>query len=362
LLILGSLSGPVYGIPRAAPMKQTVKDPLEQLGSLFSDLESTPPQFRYHPRRAEILLRIAEWLETNIRPGQLYDLAAVNPHPVWKLIEGRLLRLLSQLESSPQNDPPRVWQWYNSGVIITAPALTLALDLVPVPRPFGWPEPAGLSDRIASRIDGLLVTHPHPDHYDRFLVHACLRHGKPVYLPAVLSSDWTRQPHLHLLPVERKSRGRVGPATFTAHPALHVWRDSPAEVPSLCYEVQLPGSFNLIFTGDADYTRPLEPESPPVDWLFVTWRSPNASFDPGDPAARGRPADALRAAADRLHPAAVILEHYAELEHIYQGYPASLDLAVEQIRQVPATDCLFWAEVASPPRHGLHKQEKGDTR
>lgn len=320
------------------------------LADLFRRLDEAPPVFGFHPVRAQILLEIGQWLEAHIRPEGYFDLQHISPNPVWELIQNRLLKRLEQIQSFGLSDQPRIWQWYNSGVIICAGHWRLAFDLVPIPRAFGWAEPPGLTEKLADTIDMLFVTHGHPDHFDHRLAQACLRRGKPVYLPESLAENWPHGIQPQFLSLEKESYEERDNISFVSRPGIHVWRDTPEEVPSIYYEVEAPDRLRLIFTGDLDYSRSLSSPAGKVDWLFVTWRSPNARYEPGHPEAIGTPADALRLAVNQVQPAAVILEHYGELEHIYQSYPASLDIAVEQIKAIPGTDCLFWGETAAPPR------------
>ncbi|HIE10269.1 MAG TPA: MBL fold metallo-hydrolase [Kiritimatiellae bacterium] len=324
---------------------------LSRLADCFSRLDNHPPRFRPSPPRSAALLEIGAWLERHVRPQARYDLAALNPHPVWNIIMQRLQRLLERLRRAAGQAGTVVWQWYNSGVLITSRGTVIALDLVPCPRPFGWREPPGLTAQLAELLDVLLITHAHPDHYDRKLVSLCLQRGKPVILPADPAGARDPAPHALFLSGEEGFCEEIQTVRVSVKRALHVWREHFEQVPSLYYDLLLPDGTRMLFMGDGDYTRSLDEAPPAIDWLFVTWRSPNADYEPDEPAAKGSPADALAAAAQVLRPAAVILEHYAELEHVYQGYPASLNLAVEQIQAVPGTDCLFWGEHAVPPRH-----------
>jgi len=330
---------------------QDVQDAeLSRLADCFSRLDNHPPRFAPSPPRSATLLEIGAWLERHVRPQARFDLAALNPHPVWNIIMQRLQRLLADLKSTGDAPGTTVWQWYNSGVLITSGGTVIALDLVPCLRSFGWREPSGLTDELADLLDMLLVTHPHPDHYDRTLVSACLERNKPVILPADLAADWNREQNALFLSGDEDFCEEIKRVRISVKRAIHVWREHYDEVPSLYYDLLLPDGIRLVFMGDGDYTRSLDDAPAEIDWLFVTWRSPNADYEPDEPGAKGSPADALAAAATALRPAAIILEHYAELEHIYQGYPASLDVAVEQIRAVAGSDCLFWGEHAVPPR------------
>ena len=47
----------------------------------------------------------------------------------------------------------------------------------------------------------------------------------------------------------------------------------------------------------------------------------------------------------RVKPRNVIHEHYAELKHVYDGFPASYDIALElQSKMAVPSEILFWGE------------------
>ncbi len=95
-----------------------------------------------------------------------------------------------------------------------------------------------------------------------------------------------------------------------------------------------------------DYTREFEktPEQH-VDLLFLPWRNPNRFYEDGHSQQMGTTLDAARVALERVAPSAVIYTHCAELQHVYKGFPASYDMALELKRALPVpSELLFWGE------------------
>jgi L-ascorbate metabolism protein UlaG (beta-lactamase superfamily) len=234
---------------------------------------------------------------------------------------------------------------YNSGVIIRSGDVNIGLDTIPMLRSFNWPEPDGLTERMAELLDMLLITHHHPDHYDRRLVAECLKRDKPVFMPESLAREWEDAPTLY--PAHGGMQEEQNDHLITARHALHVWREAIEDVPLVYYEITGPQEYTLLFSGDADYTRTFcKTPGISVDLLFLPWRNPNARYEEGHAEQTGTTLDAVRVAVDTIQPKAILLEHYAELEHIYQDYPASYDIALNLKKQLDTTPCdwLFWGE------------------
>jgi hypothetical protein len=78
--------------------------------------------------------------------------------------------------------------------------------------------------------------------------------------------------------------------------------------------------------------------------FFVPWRAPNAAYEAGTPDARPL-TEAVQRAVDQLQPDTLIYEHCAELEHVYDGFPCSFDLALDLKQQLTTpSELLFWGE------------------
>lgn len=306
-------------------------------------LDSTPPTFSSNPARHDAFLKIGEFIENGTRAGMPFDLK-IAPNPFWQAVEARLARALDGIEAEPADAPPTAWQMYNDGVVLTVDGLAIGLDVYPSPRRFGWADSADLTGRLASLLDVLFVTHRHPDHYDKALVRACLELGKPVVLPAPLAADWP-----DFKTVIEADDGRlfqVAGLDVTARRGFHVWRATMDEVPLVYYEVVCPGGFTFLFVGDLDYSKTLEKTARrSIDLFFVPWRHPNEAHEPGHAAQTGVTFDAVQAALDRIRPGALLFEHLAELEHVYDGFPASYDIALDLKARVDVpSELLFWGE------------------
>ncbi len=322
---------------------------LQAFGEALAQLDRHPPGWHPDEWRGQAFRQIGAFLDQAIRPGAPFDLRT-NPNPVWDVVAARLDHALAGVAAASPPGVSRLWQWYNAGVILTTPAGVLGVDVIPMPRHYGWLDTHRLEARLAQVLDGLLVTHRHQDHYDPALVRACLELGKPVAMPAHLAVAWRDYPAA--MGIAAAQDLRVAGYAIRARSGWHVWRDAPEERPLVYYEVEVPGSSPMLFSGDADYTRSFDAEAPGRwDAFFIPWRSPNRLYEPGDPAQVGTAQDALALAVERLAPRRLVLEHYAELKHVHEGLGASYDLALDLQRSagVP-TALMFWGEsLAWPP-------------
>ena len=116
------------------------------------------------------LVEFGWFVENECRFGCRYDLVRW-PNHFWQKVETQMLAGLQQFLQN-DSDGITMLQWYNSGILIKAAGKVLAFDLIPVPRYYGWPEPDGLTVRIAAAIEALFITHNHKDHYDKMMVKA----------------------------------------------------------------------------------------------------------------------------------------------------------------------------------------------
>ena len=317
---------------------------IQSFADALTTLDSNPPSFRLNANRRDAFLRIGRFLEESIRPGCEYDLKR-NPGPLRQLVEPRLVASAQDIAATTlEQGQITAWQMYNHGVIVKSGDVAVGLDVVPITRSFDWEEPAGFTDSLAEVIDILLITHNHSDHYDEPLVRACLQRGKSVVMPEPMAKKWVPNPALHAA-----GNGwihRISGLHITAREGIHLWRKVVGEVSLTYYEIACPQGFRFIFGGDVDYTKLFE-KTPgaDVDLFFLPWRNPSEIYKPGHPAQEATTIDAVRIAIERIHPAAMIYEHCAELDHVYEGYPASFDIALELQRLVPIPmELMFWGE------------------
>lgn len=306
-------------------------------------LDSTPPTFSASPIRRDAFLKIGNFIENSTRAGAPFDLKTF-PNPFWQAVEARLAKAIEGIAAEPADAPPTAWQLYNDGVVLTVDGLAIGLDVYPFPRRFGWPDSADLTGRLASRLDVLFVTHRHPDHYDKALVRACLERGKPVVLPAPLAADWPD--FKTVLAADDGLQFNVVGLDVTARRGFHVWRATMDEVPLVYYEVVCPGGFTFLFVGDLDYSKTLEKTAGrDIDLFFLPWRHPNEAHEPGHAAQTATTFDAVQSALGKIRPRALLFEHLAELEHVYDGFPASYDIALDLKARVGVpSELLFWGE------------------
>jgi L-ascorbate metabolism protein UlaG (beta-lactamase superfamily) len=296
------------------------------------------------------LVEFGRFVENECRPGCRYDFARW-PNLLWQKVEARMLAGLQRFLAA-EDESVTMLQWYNSGVFIRAAGKVIAFDIVPIPRYYGWPEPEGLTARIAAAIDVLLITHAHQDHFDIQLVNACRLLKKPVYMhPAALPADSAVQP------AADGCRHDFDKISFVAHHACHVWRKSREEVATAAFEVDFAGRFRMLFCGDADYTRNLDNVRTQADAMFITWRNPGPQYEDGHPEQIGSTLDAVRLAVSRFAPRQLILEHYGELDHVYRGFSASYEMAIDLIRHIELPVLInFWGDMANlRSRDGQHE-------
>ena len=316
----------------------------------LTELDRHPPHVNSSPERDAAFAGIAQFLESQIRSGQPFDLKTVHPNPLWLLFEDRLQAALTRwtAKSAPP-DHVRIHQWYNSGVVWEADGLRLGFDLVPMRRLYQWEDRHDLTGQLADWLDVLLITHRHEDHYDADLVRACLERDKPVYMPAALARTW--KPAAGLVAVADGDQWSIGAWTLHAQTGIHIWRETPEQVPLIIYTAISPAGGAWVYGGDVDYTQmPAPPDPAPVQAFFVPWRSPNARHEDGDARQEGTLLDALHRLIDQWKPAMLFYEHCAELEHVYDGFPASFDMALEsKHRLAVASELMFWGEWMDRP-------------
>lgn len=317
---------------------------MNRLLDAVAALDRTKPCFTAVPERGDAFLRIGKFFEDHTRAGQAYDLRRL-PCPIWAPIRDRLATALAGIdETDLRRDEVRAWQMYNSGVIVKSDEVVMGLDVIPMPRYFGWDEPEGLTQKLAALMDLLLVTHRHDDHYDRDLVRACLRLGKPVFMPASMAFDWGYDPNLHA--VDDGWETEIDDMRIRARRCFHVWRETMDEVPLISYEVTCQEGYRFIYAGDVDYTKRFEKTAgAKVDLFFLPWRNPNELYEDGHVRQKAKTIDAVKIALERVEPGAILYQHCAELHHVYNGFPASYDIALNLKQSLPVpSELMFWGE------------------
>ncbi len=318
---------------------------LQPLVRTLDQLDHYPPSFEINPDREQAFLDLGRYLEANIRSGQPFDLTKVLPNPLWQLFEERLHAALGRLKDSrPAPDTLRVHQWYSSGIVLDTGTQVLGFDIVPMRRLYGWEDRFDQTGQLAEYLDALFVTHRHQDHYDIDLVRACLKAGTPVYMPERLARTWNGSPSLRS--VVHNQQWEMGDLRVHARTGIHVWRESEDDLPVAVYEVRWPNDTAVVFGGDADYTKKLEKtDAVRVRAYFLPWRAPNALYEEGDARQVAPLHEAVQVALDRLDPAVLFYVHCAELEHVYEGFPASFDMALDLKKRLPvSSELMFWGE------------------
>lgn len=213
------------------------------------------------PRRKELSLIGAARARS---PGRLLAvLAIVGACSSWEAPTGGAA---PRSDQHPPRDPLELTYVANSGVLVGAGETGVLIDaLFDKPNPeYRAPAPAVLGAMLKrtppyDRVDLVLVTHDHPDHFDAGLAVRYLEgtDGPRLVAPAdavekmrSLASDWTRiGPRVVSLdlPVGGKAERVVGPVELTAFRTLHGQQDSPM---NLMYLVDLAG-WRVFHEGDS---------------------------------------------------------------------------------------------------------------
>lgn len=117
-----------------------------------------------------------------------------------RMFHRRVDPAVDEIASTQEVEGARVWKIYNMGFVVMAGSRCFAFDLHPgkVVTP--------LSDRqiekLAGRCEALFITHRHGDHWDKRLLDAFSRRGRPIVAP---EGDFWDGPGLV---VSRDARGR----------------------------------------------------------------------------------------------------------------------------------------------------------
>ena len=309
---------------------------------MFKDLPKLPDY------RAEnyfsLLSDFGRFIENNCRPGCEFDLAGW-PNPLWQIIEQKLADGLQKFaEIPPSSGEISMLQWYNSGILVKTKDQVVGFDILPIPRYYGWPDENGFTRRLAELTDILFITHNHADHFDQALVKECNRLSKPVFMHSQAFQDQSAE----IRGIGDQASVKLGDALARAHYGRHVWREKPEEVATTAFELEIGKGFRLVFCGDLDYTTGLQSVRPEPDLLFITWRNPGPEFEDGHPRQVATTVDAVKIVIEKLRPKKIILQHYAELDHVYKGFSASYEMALNLISNLNVpVKIFFWGDLTS---------------
>lgn len=280
-------------------------------------------------------------LERSVKPGAdgVEEVRSV----LWPEIRSRLMHAVQKLEQSDA-DTMKLVQWYNSGILLTYKHTVIGIDLITCPEFIRMELDADVIDQLSNLLDVLCVTHRHADHYDKDLVNACLQKGVPVLLPEDVypqHSDFSGAFAGHTIAFDP-----LPGINIKGSQCCHVWRDHIQDVPVTVYDIALGDAYTIRCSGDADYTHPSVLDLPTdVNLFAIPWRSPNRFYEPGHPEQKSTVLEAINQLIEKSNPAQLFLEHYGELEHLYGGFEASYELALEIQREVSIPALLMaWGE------------------
>jgi hypothetical protein len=146
------------------------------------------------------------------------DPSQVTPSDVVQYYEARMARVVTEMDQ-PLTTGFRVWAMYNHGFIVKTPTATFAFDLIEGKT--NWASPAWtvrLPEELLNRIDVLMVSHEHVDHWDntgRIPAYIKARGGSVIYPTAGLTRAQATQLMFD------KQVAQVKDLRITAHAGLH---------------------------------------------------------------------------------------------------------------------------------------------
>lgn len=223
------------------------------------------------------------------------------PNDVLQYYEARMARVATEMEQ-PVTSGFRVWAMYNQGFIVKTPTLTVAFDLIEGKT--NWASPAWtvqLPDAILNRIDVLMVSHEHVDHWDlseRIPARVKARGGSVLYPAGGLTRLSVTAPMID------KDVRQIRDMRITAHAGLH-------NAAVLIYEVVTGDGYKIVHTGD-NQTSVALPALQGVDLLLLNgWVNESGATSN---------LVGMKRSIDKLRPAVMIPGHFAEISRPKTGW------------------------------------------
>jgi L-ascorbate metabolism protein UlaG (beta-lactamase superfamily) len=230
----------------------------------------------------------------------LWEIDANQPTPsdVTTYYSTRLARVATEMEQ-PVTTGFRVWAMYNHGFIVKTPTATIAFDLIE-----GKPESTGsarwdvqIPDAILNRIDVLMVSHEHIDHWDvntRIPSTIRLRGGAVLYPRAGL-----QRINVTMLMSDREV-AQIRDLRITAHSGLH-------NAAIMIYEVVTVDGYRIVHTGDNQTSTSL-PALQGVDLLLLNgWVNESGATTN---------IVGMKRSIDKMRPNVMIPGHFESMSHL----------------------------------------------
>jgi L-ascorbate metabolism protein UlaG (beta-lactamase superfamily) len=253
------------------------------------------------------------------------DASVATPPDVINYYAARLARVATEMEQ-PVTAGFRVWAMYNHGFIVKTPTATFAFDLIEgKPNIPSWG--VTIPDAILNRIDVLMVSHEHDDHWDitSRIPFAIKSHGGSVLYP----SAGLQRVAVTTLMSDRQV-AQIKDLKITAYVGVH-------NAPVLIFEVVTGDGYRVVHTGDNQSSVSL-PALQGVDVLLL-----NGWVNEGGAATN---LVGMQRALDKLRPAVMIPGHFEELAHAKNNRYRYLDgLAIQNSAQPRSkTVVMTWGE------------------
>ena len=257
--------------------------------------------------------------------------------PLYELKKESMRKVFQSLQQASRPGDLVIYKLYNEGVIIRAPGVCFGIDILLDP------ENDDLAPDLAQILDGLLITHPHGDHYDRIsrLIPELERAGKPVILP----EDNKDVPFGSLL-----TEGTLGSLQWSAFRGGHVHLGF-----SSFYCLKISNKWKVLHSGDntlwlafskSEYAKDVDIFFLKPEALYLKEENTKGYFKEGG---WGEILQIYQAAMEEIllniRPKIIIPHHLLELGHGLNAY--GHDMGFRLRRQAPAgvkVTMLHWGE------------------
>lgn len=226
-----------------------------------SVLEEVPPSFEDTPSRdGAVLILDYPFLFENKKGFVSQEARDAWIKAMYEVYVGKTEKLINGISQPPESGVD-IWKFYNCGVVFKSKDACVAIDLR---SQYGIPFSESEIASLVEKIDILLISHPHGDHFDLALLEAFLKAGKKVYapVPESVSKDLAgKYPNFVKLYKAGDSLSlEIGGAKILAYGGAHLqWsaKEFPQPLPNNLYLVEI-GGVKIVHTGDNGDVKVLE--------------------------------------------------------------------------------------------------------
>lgn len=246
------------------------------------ELLKVPPTLEVdsnYARRREILLALDYPLHVNNFEWLEHDRIEAFNRPILTWYRQRLDRILAQLDRPVPPEVLYLHKIYNMGFVLRQGDRMVGVDIATGPvfptlprtkegafKGVAYAMDVQRAEKLARKLDLLLVTHPHRDHYNVPLIRAMQALGKPVIFPCPL---YSRKDRLESAQTHYITNTIITPTTIGGL-KLAALRGHQGPIPCNVYWFEF-GGYHFVHTGD-NSDRKLEErlaELPRADFLIT---------------------------------------------------------------------------------------------